>query len=325
MVKVHADLLTLAGNISITGHPRTPQRRITTIPISLLQPAESPRLEGQNAEHVARLAEIDGPLPPILVHRQSMQVIDGTHRLMAAVLKGRDSIEVEFFDGSSADAYLQAVKANVAHGFPLSQADRQEAAARIVKSHPYLSDRAIAEIAGLAARTVARIRHRSEDGVPKAGVRVGRDGRSRPLDSSERRQRVAELFAESPDASIRKVAREAGVSPATASDVRKRLARGDLPTKTPVSKPAPASGTTSAASLMMVQKLLRDPSLRHTETGRSLLGLLRHSANESLRWSELTAGVPTHCTALIGQLAERYAEMWSQLATKMAERSAENA
>ncbi|WNB97167.1 MULTISPECIES: cell cycle transcriptional regulator TrcR [Streptomyces] len=323
-MKVHADLIPPECSASIPEQPRTArqsERRTTTVPVSLLQLAESPRLEGQNAEHVARLAEIDGPLPPILVDRQSMQVIDGTHRLMAAVLKGRDTIEVEFFDGPSADVFLHAVKANVTHGFPLSQADRQKAAARIVRSHPHLSDRAIAEVAGLGARTIARIRQRSESEIPRADVRVGRDGKSRPVDSDERRRRVAELLAQSPEASIRKVAREAGVSPATASDVRKRLERGELPTRAASSRTQRASRTPSVSALAVVQKLLRDPALRHTETGRSLLHLLRHSANESQRWSDLTAGVPPHCAAMVGQLAAEYAEMWSQLAARMAERT----
>jgi hypothetical protein len=57
-------------------------------------------------------------LPPLLVDRRSMRVIDGMHRLMAALLKKRETIDVEFFDGSYADAFLLAVEANVAHGLP---------------------------------------------------------------------------------------------------------------------------------------------------------------------------------------------------------------
>jgi ParB-like chromosome segregation protein Spo0J len=293
------------------------------VPITSLRPAESPRLEGQNQEHVARLAEIDGPLPPILVERRTMRVIDGTHRLMAAVLRGRETIEVEFYDGPAADAFLQAVKANVTHGFPLSQTDRQEAAARIAASHPHLSDRAIAETAGLSAKTVARVRRRAEG--QRTGARVGRDGKTRPLDGGEGRRRVVELLAEYPDASIRQVAREAGVSPATASDVRKRLERGDQPAPERPRKAAAAVRPPATANLAVLQKLLRDPALRHTEIGRSLLGLLRHSGTESLRWADLAAGVPPHCSGLVGQLAQHYAEMWSQFAQKMAEQTVNNA
>lgn len=126
----------------------------------MLQSGESPRTGGRDEEHIARLAELDGPLPPILVERHTMRVIDGTHRLLAAVSKGQPAIEVEFFDGSSADAFLKAVEANVTHGLPLSLADRRAAAERIVTSHPHLSDRAIARTAGLGAKAVAAIRRR---------------------------------------------------------------------------------------------------------------------------------------------------------------------
>ena len=33
------------------------------------------------------------------------------HRLMAAALKGQQSIEIQYFDGISADAFLRAVEA----------------------------------------------------------------------------------------------------------------------------------------------------------------------------------------------------------------------
>jgi hypothetical protein len=64
-----------------------------------------------------------------------MRVIDGLHRLPAS-LKGQETISVEFFDGSPADAFLQAVKANVTHVLPLSQADRQAAVTRRTGKYP---------------------------------------------------------------------------------------------------------------------------------------------------------------------------------------------
>ena len=42
-----------------------------------------------------------------------MRVIDGMHRLRAAILNGRSSIEVEFFDGSDEEAFIRAVEQNV--------------------------------------------------------------------------------------------------------------------------------------------------------------------------------------------------------------------
>ncbi|MCX4231292.1 MULTISPECIES: helix-turn-helix domain-containing protein [Streptomyces] len=158
-----------------------------------------------------------------------MRVIDGMHRLLAARLRGQQTIEVEFFDGSPEDAFLRAVASNVPHGLPLSLADRRTAAARIIASHPQMSDRAIARAAGLGAKAVAAIRRRSSGGVPQLGARVGRDGKVRPLSSVEGRRRAAELIAERPQASLREVARYAGISPATVSDVRKRLESGQAP------------------------------------------------------------------------------------------------
>ncbi len=207
-----------------------------------LRPADSPRLNGEDKAHIARLAETEAPLPPILVDRRTMRVIDGMHRLMAASLQGRETIDVTFFEGSETDIFLRAVRENVTHGLPLAQADRRAAAERIIVSHPHMSDRAIGQTAGLAAKTIAAIRKRSGEGVPQSNVRVGRDGKVRPLDSGIGRRRAAELLADQPDASLRDVARAAGISPATALDVRKRLERGESPV------PGRATGHTSQAS-----------------------------------------------------------------------------
>ena len=108
----------------------------------------------------------------------------------------------------------------------MSQADRRAAAERIIASHPHMSDRAIGHSAGLAAKTVAAIRKRSSEQVPQSNVRVGRDGRVRPLNSEEGRQRAADLLVQRPGASLRDVARVTGIAPATVLDVRKRLERG---------------------------------------------------------------------------------------------------
>jgi ParB-like chromosome segregation protein Spo0J len=196
-----------------------------TVPVRSLRPGPSPRLDGEDKAHIARLAEIEGPLPPVLVDRRSMRVIDGMHRLMAAMLTGQETISVQYYDGSEADAFLRAVEANVTHGLPLTLADRRAAAARIVRSHPHMSDRSISELVGLANKTVGTIR-RSAGAAPQVHSRVGRDGKVRPLDGALGRERAAALMAEQPDASLREVARAAGVSPGTVRDVRRRLRSG---------------------------------------------------------------------------------------------------
>ena len=152
-----------------------------TVEIAALIPGDSPRSEGQSGEHVRRLADLEGPLPPILVNRQTMEIIDGTHRLLAAILKGEHTIEAILFDGPAEETFLWAVHANTTHGLPLSQADRREAVRKIIASHPHLSDRAVARIAGLGTKAVATVRRTFRDSIPQPPSRVGSDGRTRPV------------------------------------------------------------------------------------------------------------------------------------------------
>jgi hypothetical protein len=319
---------------------------VRTIPVMSLRPGDSPRLDGEDKAHIARLAEAETPFPPILVDRRTMRVIDGMHRLMAASLRGMDAIEVIFFNGTEADMFLRAVQENVTHGLPLSQADRRAAAERIIETHPHMSDRAIGHTAGLAAKTVATIRKRSSVDVPQSNVRVGRDGRVRPLDSGEGRRRAAELLAEQPHSSLRHVARAVGISPATVLDVRKRLERGEPPAPqrfyrngsagksagkkaevhahdradAPLSRqdPQPASRSSVVADpTAMVEKLLRDPSLRSNEQGKGMLRLLHVNAAAAEQLPEAAAAVPPHCVTTIVQLARQYARMWQDFAREL--------
>jgi hypothetical protein len=301
------------------------QREVVMVPVLALRPGESPRLEGEDKAHIARLAQTAARLPPILVERTSLRVIDGMHRLLAASLKGEEMIAVEFFDGTSTDAFLRAVEANVKHGLPLSLADRRAAAARIVVTHPYMSDRAIGGAAGLAARTVASIRRHSTDAVPHLNARVGRDGRVRPLSSADGRRRAAELMAQHPSASLREVARVAGLSPTTARDVRRRMERGQEPVSTHsggdlTAPDEPGEGAQVVVPTFVLEKLLRDPSLRHNEKGRLLLRLLQHNAVGSHEWSEAISAVPAHSAGLVLQLARQYANMWLKVASELDER-----
>jgi ParB-like chromosome segregation protein Spo0J len=316
---------------------------VVAVPVLSLRPADSPRLNGEDKAHIARLAETEAALPPILVDKRTMRVIDGMHRLMAASLQGRESIDVIFFDGSEADVFLRAVEENVAHGLPLSQADRRAAAERIIASHPHMSDRAIGYSVGLAAKTVAAIRKSSSEELPQSNARVGRDGKVRPLDSGVGRRRAAEILVQQPDASLRDVARAAGISPATVLDVRKRLERGEspVPEKPAASaarKAASSSGTepdeesggTPAQPIRLssraavppdpaaaVAKLLRDPSLRNNERGKGMLRLLHVNAVGVEQLPDVAADLPPHCVAIIVLLARQYAKMWQDFAREL--------
>lgn len=345
------------------AHTSGDDTAVVSVPMLSLRPADSPRLNGEDKAHIMRLAEAETPLPPILVDRRSMQVIDGMHRLMAASLRGQETIDVMLFEGNEADIFLRAVRENVTHGLPLSRADRRAAAERIIASHPHLSDRAIGQTAGLAAKTVAAIRKLSGESAPQPSVRVGRDGRVRPLDGRAGRRRAAELLTEQPNASLRDVARAAGISPATAFDVRKRLDSGESPVpekapgrtdragdastymnshdepaghdagtgrddssaaRVPLLRIEPPSNSRKASEpdpAATVEKLMRDPSLRNNEQGKSMLRLLHINAVGAKQLPDAADTVPPHCVAIIVQLAQQYASMWQECARELDRRA----
>jgi len=200
------------------------------VPLALLRTADSPRVAGPDETHARQLAEAGAPFQPIIVHEPTMRVIDGIHRLRAAMLRGAATIAARYFDGSEPDAFVLAVAANAGHGLPLSLTDRTRAAARILASHAQWSDRAIAGITGLAPGTVANLRRRTADQdptKPATTARIGRDGRVRPLDGAAGRRRAAEVIEEFPEASLREIAARAGISVGTARDVRERIHRGE--------------------------------------------------------------------------------------------------
>lgn len=300
---------------------------------SLLE-SDSPRLSGVKMAHARVLAESGADLPPILVNRRTMRVIDGAHRVVAAQLHGRDVIEVQFLDCDEEEAFVLAVEANVAHGLPLSLADRTAAAKRIVASHPQWSDRAVASVTGLAHKTVGSIRRRLSGEIPQPNTRRGRDGKVRPVDSARGRREAGRLLADRPGASLREIAREAGVCAATVRDVRARLRRGEDPVlpgqrephecendPRPL-RPVPAgtgpSQETDPAAL--IQKLRRDPSLRFSQAGRVLLRLLDAATMGPREWARLRDNVPAHCAHLIAAAARECGQAWHDFATELEQR-----
>jgi hypothetical protein len=302
------------------------QLPMARVPLASLATADSPRRSGESLEHVRRLAETEDGLPPILVHRPTMRIVDGMHRFRAARLRDQQEIEVRFFDGDQASAFVLAVQANIMHGLPLSLADRKAAAARVMTMYPQWSDRMVASATGLAAKTVAALRKRSdEDGQP-LGVRVGRDGRARPVNGAQRRQIAARLMAETPGTSLREVARQAGISPETARDVRARQshtrANGRRPgvrvsavPATPAS-PVPAGNPRGTQAL---QALRGDPAFRSTESGRSLLRMLATFPIIEELGTKILDDAPVHCLSRVVESAQACARGWQAFA-ELAER-----
>jgi ParB-like chromosome segregation protein Spo0J len=326
------DLDELVSSFSIESQP------VTIVRIDSLVFMGSPRRAGADPEHVRLLAESGDALPPITVHRPTRRVIDGVHRVRAALLNGIDHIGARLLDCDENLAFILAVRANVTHGLPLSQPDRGAAAARIIDRHPHWSDRAVAAVTGLSNKTVSRIRDRPTAAAPRSDARIGRDGRLRPLDSGPRRQQAAAMINERPEAGLREIARATGLSAATVRDVRQRLHRGEdpvpqryRPAGTPdtpaISPPGPhrtgptARQVVSADCHALLAKLCNDPSLRFNEAGRQALRWLLQHTVDADGVESLGRGLPDHLAPVIADVARNCATVWSRLAEQLDERT----
>jgi len=297
------------------------------VSIAALLPADSPRTAGTSLEHVRRLATPAVDLPPIVVHRPSMRVVDGMHRLAVARARGDDTIAAQFVDVDAADVFVLAVELNQGDGLPLTLADRTAAAARIIESHREWSDRRIAAVTGLAANTVGAIRRRAGGREARLAARVGRDGRTRPGSTVQARLLASELIADNPGASLREIARAVGMSPATAGDVRARLLRGESPItprqrvalreeRSPLTLGQERRGGVGNLG-DVVPRLRSDPSLRFTDGGRVLLRALDACVFDATQWERIAASVPSHHRAVIVELVRRSASAWQEFADRL--------
>jgi ParB-like chromosome segregation protein Spo0J len=309
----------------------TAGEQVQVVACASLIPGDTPRLEGENVEHVQALAEAQTSWPPVLVHRETMRIIDGMHRLLAAQLRAEQTIRVRFFDGDKDEAFIAAVRENVTHGLPLTLADRRAAALRIIGSQSHRSDRWIGDVTGLAPGTVSSIRRYAGTLETHDTARIGRDGRVRPLSSATGRLRAQQEIIQNPGVSLRQIARAAGISVATAKDVRDRLLSGDDPV------PANQQGRGRRPSAVgpsldrrnqraghdtgkdlawSLQRLAKDPSLRYTDAGRALIQWLsNHARGPDPMVLGLIDKMPPHCRYLIADIARGCAEKWNEFAT----------
>ena len=305
---------------------------VVEIELSRLSTACSPRTSGEDPEHIEALLSAEGELPPILVHQPTMQVVDGLHRLTVARIRGGTTILARFVNGTESDAFVLAVEANVRHGLPLSLADRKRAAVQIIGTHPQWSDRRVATATGISAGTVAELRRRGGEGGNEA--RIGRDGRIRPVDSSERRRLAAELIRSDPGLSLRQVAKQVGISPETVRDVRGRLERGESPTPDGTgrlsAKPHSLNWTKpefdralGRERLAVLERLKADPALRQSEVGRVLLRMLAIHSIDGQQWEKILHGVPPHLYGVVAAFARDHARVWAGVADQLENQATE--
>jgi hypothetical protein len=292
------------------------------VPIAALLPANSPRL-AEVDEHIQALSEADTELPPILAHRGTLRVIDGMHRLRAAQRRGATTITVRYFDGDEREAFVMSVRLNSAHGLPLTLADRKNAALRIMNYHPEWSDRAIAALVSISDKTVGAIRRREGDNLPQPATRIGRNNESYPLNSMQGRLRASELFQQNPNATTREVAKLADISATAAKDVRNRLLRGEdpVPPKQRQNRGGTANETSARTGapirrtpVIELSRLRTDPSLRFSESGRTLLRWLEALGSNQSEWAAIADSVPSHCAPAVAEMARQRSDDWRRFA-----------
>ncbi|MER7735988.1 ParB/RepB/Spo0J family partition protein [Streptomyces erythrochromogenes] len=337
---------------------------VETVSIALLRLGASPRLDGEDDAHVRRLAESTAELPPILVHADTMKVMDGAHRVRAAILRGQRDIRARCYRGDADEGFALAVSLNAHHGLPLTAADRTAAAVRIMTCRPQWSNRRVARLAGLSPSTVASLRSRSTDLNDQSNTRVGSDGRVRPVSGAAGRLQARELLLSKPELSLRQVAKAVGIAPSTVRDVRDRLASGQdplpprqrgnpqyakgatgtpaapattpapVPAGTPVpdavagSAPLPTGGaaprTPSSDRDVLLRRLRSDPSLRFNETGRSLLRWLGQHPHDSAELGQVLRSVPPYWATAVAELIRANVEAWAECAKALEEKAGES-
>jgi ParB-like chromosome segregation protein Spo0J len=305
------------------------------IPVAAIRNSYTPRKNKANENHVQVLAQSPLPLPPIVIHRASMRVIDGVHRLRATELRGHSTIAARLFEGNDAEAFALAVHLNVTHGLPLTLSERKDAAQRVLKSYPHWSDRSIGLIAGVSNKTVGKLRGCTTEEISQLNPRLGRDGKVRPVSPAIGRRRAAEFLSMNPRASLREIARKAGVSVTTARDVRQRVDKGENPLPDNLAKKAaesfvptvvattgsdgPPTGTRvipEGRGRDLLQRLRNDPSVRSSERGRALLRLLSTVVVAISACNEFAEAVPTHCSGTFAEIARKNARAWQEIADK---------
>jgi ParB-like chromosome segregation protein Spo0J len=217
---------------------------LLTMRLSALQVLPSLREDTLREHRIEALLAAPDAWAPILVRRADLTIVDGQHRIAAARRLDRTEIEAELFDGDAEAAFLEFVQRHARLREGLNRRERRSAARRVLDTHREWSDRRIAELCGISPKTVAELRRElpEVDGEEAGDVRVGRDGRARPVDAAARRALIVAALRERPDASLRAIARTVGVSPETVRSVRTDLGRTSPPRPVlppPTWRPAP--------------------------------------------------------------------------------------
>jgi hypothetical protein len=126
--------------------------------------------------------------------------------------------------------------------------------------------------------------------------------------------------------SLRELARHAGIALGTARDVRERVRAGDdpvLPKQRRLAAPAEKGVVTARVPTdpvdvtTFLEGLRRDPSLRYSERGRTVLRWLNTRVIAPAEWRQAVGCVSPHNAILIGRLARECAKEWVEFAEEL--------
>ncbi|AYF77982.1 hypothetical protein D7D52_33870 [Nocardia yunnanensis] len=295
LLRRFAHRLLRPGEIAVRHHVVAAElagSEIVRIPLDRLHIESLVRISGENPRHIDALAQVAGALPPIVVHRPSMTVIDGAHRVRAAQAAGAQWIDAMYFDGDEGEALLLAIRLNRRHGLPLSAADRKAAAKRALSLFPEWSNRMLGEMIGLPERTIAGIRRQ-----PHVIGRVhwGRERRTE-------QRHAGQYCGESTDSVTRQAIR---------TDHSSAVPHAHAPTQsahlsTSVAH-SPAAQSASAAG--------HAPNSAAQHTSSTV------AAGDPTLWADLLHTLPPQSAALLADFARRQADNWAALADAAARRA----
>ena len=137
-----------------------------------------------DAETVERYDDAWDRMPPVTVFEVDGRwlLVDGFHRHAAAIRRKIPRISAEIRAGTFTDALDHAAQANLAHGLPLTRAERRRVVETRLRIHPDWSDRRLSDEMGVGRELIARVRKQLVEGgqLPASTVRVGADGKTYP-------------------------------------------------------------------------------------------------------------------------------------------------
>lgn len=149
-----------------------------------------------------------------------------------------------------------------------------------------------------------------------------------PLTLADRKAAACRIVQAHPEWSDRAIAAVTGLSDKTIGSLRRRLADTIPRTRWRVGRdgrgrtlPARDNGAgISRPRAPLLQKLQKDPSLRYTDAGRTMLRWLHnHPVIDDA--SDVVAALPVHCLPTAAQVCRQHAVEWADLAKRLEERS----